>query len=320
MSRLDEALRRAGQGSGKPETFNAPRSRALEWFAVSSEEAESARAAQTKAPAEPAQPPVQPPRTVSEASAILATSVLDAPSGATTMLSIASPASFEEKLIVSASIDPLALEQYRRLAAELHHAQQARGIRVVMVSSAAAGEGKTLTAANLALTISESYHRRVLLVDADLRRPMVHEVLGLQNRGGLNETLNAAGDRKLSVVPVSARLAVLPAGRPNPDPMSSLTSERMKRVIAEAAERFDWVVIDTPPLALLADGNLLAAMVDAAVLVVGAGRTPYELIQHAVETIGRHRIVGVVLNRVVEEDGAASAYADGGSYHKYAHR
>ena len=77
--------------------------------------------------------------------------------------------------------DPASREQYRRLAATLHHAQAEHGLKVVMVASAVPGEGKTLTATNLALTLSESYQRRVLLIDADLRRPSLHDDVQVPN-------------------------------------------------------------------------------------------------------------------------------------------
>jgi capsular exopolysaccharide synthesis family protein len=210
-----------------------------------------------------------------------------------------------EKLIVTPSIRPTALEQYRKLAATLHHAQTDRGIRVVMVASALVGEGKTLTATNLALTLAESYQRNVLLIDGDLRRPSVHEVFQVANDVGLTDGLKADADQKLSLVQVSPRMTLLTAGRPDPDPMSLLTSSRMRRVIEEAAGRFDWVVIDTPPVALITDANLLAAMVDVAVLVVRAKSTPYDFVQRAVEALGRERVIGVVLNRVDEEQVSA---------------
>ena len=96
---------------------------------------------------------------------------------------------------------------------------------------------------------------------------------------------------------VSTRLAVLPAGRPSADPMAGLTSERMKRLLDEARQSFDWVILDTPPVMLLPDAHLMASMVDGAVLVVRAGSTPHELVRRAAEAIGRSRILGVVLNR-----------------------
>src|SRR5262245_31584480 len=204
------------------------------------------------------------------------------------------------KLVVMPNVPPAAVEQYRRLAASLHHARLERDIRVLMVTSASPGEGKTLTATNLALTLSQSYGRSVLLIDADLRRPSVHYMFQLSNVVGLSDGLKSETERKLSLIQVSENLTILPAGRPDPDPMSGLTSERMQNIVQEAAERFDWVVIDTPPVGFLSDAKLLVQMVDVAVFVVHAGKSPYRLIQRAVDAIGRDRIIGVVLNAVEE--------------------
>lgn len=204
----------------------------------------------------------------------------------------------DEKIVVHPDSSPTAVEQYRRLAALLHHTQQDRGLHTVMVASALAEEGKTLTAINLALTLSESYRRRVLLIDADLRRPSVAECFGLMNLPGLAEALQAEEDAKLDIVHLSPRLSILPAGQPMSDPMHALTSNRMRRIVEEASEAFDWVVLDSPPVALLTDANLMAAMVEGAILVVGAGSTPFASIQKAIGAIGRDRILGVILNRV----------------------
>ncbi len=207
-----------------------------------------------------------------------------------------------EKLIVTPAVPASAVEQYRRLAASLHHAQVEKGVKVVMITSAAAGEGKTLTATNLALTLSQSYHRKVLLIDADLRRPSVHQIFQVPNVLGLNDGLKSETDAKLSLIQITEHLTVLPAGRPDPDPMSGLTSDRMRRIVREAAKRFEWVLIDTPPVGFLPDANLLASMVDAALFVIRAGRSPYRLIQRALDAVGRNRIIGVVLNAVKESD------------------
>src|SRR5262249_15079291 len=129
------------------------------------------------------------------------------------------------KLVVMPTILPAAIEQYRRLAASLHHAQLERETKVLMVTSASPGEGKTLTSTNLALTLSESYHRNVLLIDADLRRPSVHQMFQIPNVVGLTEALKSEREQRLSLIRVSENLSVLPAGRPNPDPMGILTSD-----------------------------------------------------------------------------------------------
>ena len=202
-----------------------------------------------------------------------------------------------EKVVVDRDMQPASREQYRRLAAVLHDAQGTDGVRVVMLASAVSGEGKTLTAANLALTISESYQRRVLLIDADLRKPALHNIFKLDTASGLSEGLKSGGAAKLVVRQISDHLWLLPAGRPNSDPMAGLTSERMQLLIKEASETFDWVIIDTPPLVILPDANLLASMVDAAVLVVRADSTPHHLVKRAADAIGHKRVLGVVLNQ-----------------------
>ena len=218
------------------------------------------------------------------------------------------------KIVTDTNMSPLSREQYRRLAAVLHDAQATAGTRVVMLASAVAGEGKTLTASNLALTLSESYRKNVLLIDADLRKPTLHEVFMIESVVGLTEGLKPASDAKLVVHQVSPRLAVLPAGRPTSDPMASLISDRMRQLIEEAKESFDWVIIDTPPIVLLPDANLLAAMADAAVLVIRANSTPHALVKRAVEAIGPQRILGTVLNQT---SGVAVAGYGGYDYGNY---
>jgi capsular exopolysaccharide synthesis family protein len=218
-----------------------------------------------------------------------------------------------EKLVANPQLQPIAVEQYRRLAAILHHAQKERGIRRILVASALAEEGKTLTATNLALTLSESYKRRVLLIDADLRRPGVNIAFGIAKQTGLSEALAAERPEKLSIVKLSDHLSVLPAGHPNHDPMHGLTSLRMAQILDEAAEMFDWVIVDSPPVGLLPDAKLLARMVDNAVFVVMAGRTPHGAIQRAIDALGRERVLGIVLNRVDPRSAAPGGY----EYYRY---
>jgi capsular exopolysaccharide synthesis family protein len=311
MSRLDDALRRARPTATEPDSFHVPSARALDWFAPADSAAPAAPAAVAPAAPEKTAPAPQP-RAAAAAVVSLPANVLELPDEHQT--TDIGPADTKEstvpveicsehahRLIVSSEAQPIAIEQYRRIAAVLHHVQRDRGVRVVMISSAIPGEGKTLTASNLALTISESYHRSVLLIDADLRRPMVHQTFGVSNANGLSTMLESLTDVKPALIQVTPYLTVLPAGEPNPDPLSGLTSQRMKRLIAEAREHFDWVLIDTPPVGVLSDANLLSAIVDAAILVVGAGKTPLKMIQDAVNAVGRDRILGVVLNRVTEE-------------------
>jgi capsular exopolysaccharide synthesis family protein len=210
------------------------------------------------------------------------------------------------KVVVGPGADSTLVEQYRRLGAALHHHQLQSGARTLMVTSAVAAEGKTLTATNLALTLSHSYQRRVLLVDADLRRPSIHEILRLPNTTGLSDSLRHPEKEGLRFHTIAPNLCALTAGRADSDPMAGLVSNTMNRLLVEASQQFDWVIVDTPPVALLPDANLLAAMIDTAVLVVSAHATPYPLVRRAMDAIGQQRILGVVLNRMARADMVAA--------------
>jgi capsular exopolysaccharide synthesis family protein len=215
---------------------------------------------------------------------------------------------FEHKLITSRKASPLAVEQYRRLAGSVHELQVEQGLRTLMVTSAVPGEGKTLTAANLALTLSESCERRVLLIDADLRRPFVHTVFNLSNSRGLSDVLRAdPGDTPLHEV--SDYLSILPAGEID-EPMA-LTSDRMRVLLEHYGSRFDWVLVDAAPVGFMPDAQLLARLTRAVLFVIAARSTPHLLVSRAISAIGQECIVGTVLNRVEEDDIPAAGYYQG---------
>ena len=211
------------------------------------------------------------------------------------------------KLVIGDGVPSVFVEQYRRLAASLYELHRDRGLRSLMVTSALPREGKTLTVANLALTLSESYQRRVLLVDADLRRPSLHDVFDLPNERGLADMLRSERS-ELDAHVVSPFLSVLTAGGHEANPMALLTSSRMQTVLEQAGSAFEWVLLDTPPVGILPDAGLLAAMTQAILFVIAAGSTPYPLLVRAMEELGRDRIVGTVLNRIDEQNIPATAY------------
>jgi protein-tyrosine kinase len=284
MSRIDEAMRQAGLSTGT--TADRTYAGALDSFPE-----DRPRAAAEPSPAAPPSAPVA-----------------SSPAHAT---AVAEPLpAFAEKLVILDDADPVSVEQYRRLAAVLHQAQVERGIKVLMVASAQVGEGKTLTAANLALTLSESYHRKVLLIDADLRRPSLSVLFRVPERAGLSEILQSDGDLPLRITDISERLALLPGGAPDADPMAGLTSGQMQQILEQASEAFEWVILDTPPIGLISDAHLLASMVDGTVLVIRAGSTPCAPIQRAIEALTREKILGVVLNRAEGKDLSDTSYYD----------
>jgi capsular exopolysaccharide synthesis family protein len=179
---------------------------------------------------------------------------------------------------------------------------------MVMVTSAVRGEGKTLTIVNLALTLSDAFEQRVLLVDADLRRPKVHRLFQLPNRPGLGDVLTS-DDSDVPLIGVSARLSVLSSGRPV-QPMA-LTSHRMRDVLDRGMSMFDWVLVDTPPVGLIPDAEVLARTVGAVLFVIAANSTPHPLVQRALALLEPDSLVGTVLNQVEPEDiGSPGYYAD----------
>lgn len=194
----------------------------------------------------------------------------------------------------------------------MHEAQAQNHTKTVMITSALPREGKTLTVVNLAITLSESYARRVLVIDADLRWPSLHTLLDIPNERGLSEALLDAR-HDLPFTEVSGRLSALTAGSPGRTPLAGLSSRRMKEVLDECAARFDWVLIDTPPVGVLPDAQVLARLVGEVLLVIGAGSTPAAAIDRAVAELGGpDAITGTVLNRVDER-----RIADAGYYNQY---
>jgi capsular exopolysaccharide synthesis family protein len=198
------------------------------------------------------------------------------------------------KLVLDSRIPRFVTEQYRQLCARLHHAQLERGIKVVMVTSALPDEGKTLTASNLALVLSDSYGRTVALIDADLRRPTLHDVFVVDGVAPAS-LLSATG--AASLVQVRPLMAVLAPREAAGDPLATLASPRMRALLDDARKQFDWIVLDTPPIGVMPDASVLSSMIDAVVMVTVVGRTSFRLVQQACEAVGRDRVLGVVLNR-----------------------
>ena len=213
-----------------------------------------------------------------------------------------------DKLITN-SARTAAFAQYRRLAATLVQPNPGRGLTMV-ITSAVPGEGKTLSAANLALTLTEAFARRVLLVEADMRRPVLSELFGIHTVLGFCDCLRAGRVLPAATVGIHGGLTLLPAGQPDKDPVGLLSSDRLGAFVEEAARQFDCVLFDTPPAVLLPDAELLSRVVDTTVLVVRAGKTAYQQVGRAVDAIGRERIAGVLLNQVQSDTASDKEYHD----------
>ncbi|BDG06014.1 CpsD/CapB family tyrosine-protein kinase [Anaeromyxobacter oryzae] len=200
----------------------------------------------------------------------------------------------ESRLVALAAPESQAAVQYRVLFQRLLRVASRRPARVVAITSAGRGEGRTTTAANLALTAAQE-SKTVILVEADLRRPTLAALLGLAPRAGLADVLDGTAELGQAVVRVGG-LAVLCAGDAR-DPAASLRSPRVPAIVEQLRAAYEHVVLDAPPALAFADGDRLAAAADAVILVIRAGVTPRNVVRLALEALGE-RAAGVVLNDV----------------------
>ena len=205
--------------------------------------------------------------------------------------------------IVSAvdSKSPIA-EQYRILRTNLQSLRLRQSPKVIVVTSAVNGEGKSVTAANLALTLARQENLRVVLVDADMRKSTVHKWLGLgEHPNGLSTILAHGGELDGSLVILKEPpLTVLPAGAHPEHPAELLESLNMKRLLATLKAQFDVIIVDAPPVLAVSDPGILAAQADGTLLVVRAGKTQRKTVLAAQELLKKMRanVLGCVLTHV----------------------
>lgn len=195
-------------------------------------------------------------------------------------------------------------EQYRVLRHVLEQQQAASGLAVVAVTSAAVGDGKTTTAINLAGALTQAAGARVLLIDADLRRPTLAHHLGLSGpahaqRPGLVDALVDSRFRLDDIVELRPEfnLAVVPTGLPAQAPYELLQSPRFVELLEEARRTYHYVILDTPPLVAVPDGRLISKAMDGFILVVRAHRTPRKLLEEALSLSDPQKLLGLVFNR-----------------------
>lgn len=203
--------------------------------------------------------------------------------------------------LVSLDIRSSAAEAYRVLRTSVLLSAAGQPPKTVLVTSGQPGEGKTTTAINTAISLSQ-LGASVLIIDCDLRRPTTHKVLGVDHIQGLSTYLSRSDVslddviQKLSI----ANLSLLPCGPIPPNPAELIISDRMKDMLKELTERYDHIIIDSPPLINVTDPVILSTMVDGVILVVHGGKSTRDLVRRArqeLSTVGA-KIFGVVLNNV----------------------
>ena len=204
------------------------------------------------------------------------------------LVSLVTPASFEA-------------EQYRGLRHFVEQFHATGDLQVVAVSSPGPGDGKTTTAINLAGALAQAPEARVLLIDADLRRPALGQFLGLGDTRGA-DLVGMIKDPSLTFnrivqQPLPFNLSVICAGQAPSSPYEVLKSPRLGELIEEARRRYDYVIVDTPPLTPFHDCRVIARWVDSFLLVVAAHRTPRWLVEEALTTLDQTKIRGIVFNQ-----------------------
>jgi capsular exopolysaccharide synthesis family protein len=205
-----------------------------------------------------------------------------------------------DQLVSLVAPDSYAADQYRALRHTVEWLRKESGLRVLAVTSPAPGDGKTVTSLNLAGAMAQSPDTRVLVVDADLRRPSVGAYLGLDAHSslGLGDALRGPEYRLDYLVRRLDRfnLWVLPAGSPRNSPYELLNSSRLDTLLEEMRALYDFVVIDTPPIVSLPDCRLIGRGVDGFLLIVTAHKTPRELAIEAVNLLNPAKVIGIVFN------------------------
>ncbi len=204
----------------------------------------------------------------------------------------------------AASLTPDAL-----LARSRQKAREKQPLAKLLVTSPLPKEGKSFTAANLAQVIVRQHGRRALLIDADLRNPQLHALLGAEPGPGLFEYLQSESD-EFSIIqrgPME-NLFLIPAGRKAGNPAELVANGRMKFLLSRLEPMFDWIIIDSPPAVLVSDSALLANYCDGVLLVVRSNNTPVDAARRARKEFTDHNVVGVVLNGIAPDLSPYSQY------------
>lgn len=223
--------------------------------------------------------------------------------------------SIDQHLVTLLNPKSSATEQFRKLRTSIMEHSDSNPPRCILITSSVSGEGKTVTAVNLAISLAQGVHEHVLLMDADLRKPVLHKCLGLNPVSGLSDYLTS--DIELSDILVKTpvpKLTLLPAGPASDKPSELFSSVKMRNLIMEVRSRYEdrYIIIDSTPIMATSEPDILSRQVDGVILVVKAGKTPREVIQRSLLNLDRNKILGVVFNDV---DFPTSGYRYG--YHPY---
>jgi len=209
-----------------------------------------------------------------------------------------------------------AAEAYRMLRTSIMLSAAGGPPKTVLVTSGQPGDGKTTTVLNIAFSLAQ-LNAEVVIVDCDMRKPGIHELLQLANGEGLSTFLTSGGDLDKFINPTSVpHLSIIPCGAVPPNPSELISSGKMKELLRSLADRFNYVIIDSPPMAPFTDPLILSTMVDGVILVVRSGQSRGELVSRACQDLSGvgAKVLGVTLNDLnIRKEG----YDDYRYYHYY---
>ena len=190
----------------------------------------------------------------------------------------------------------LAAEKFQRLKTTLAN-DEGGGPQVIVVTSTGPSEGKSVVSMNLALAFAADSEDRVLLIDADLRRPTVEHWVSPSPKLGLSEVLAGRTEMEHTLLNLSnTALNILPAGTPPRDPVVLLSSAKFQQLLLDLRGKYKRIIIDTPPIVPFTDADAVGAMSDGVLLVARSGRTRRSLFKQAVDSVTSTRLLGIVLN------------------------
>ena len=201
------------------------------------------------------------------------------------------------RVVVLTEPETLAAEKFRFLGVRMRQLQQTRPVKKVLVTSTIAEEGKSLVSANLAAVLASRKRHRVLLIDGDLRRPVLADKFGLGRLNGLAEWLQGESQAVGNIYHLAEPdFCLMPAGHPPANPLELMQSGRLSSLMEQVTNRFDWIIVDSPPLLPLADTSVWARLTDGALLVVREGTAEKGPLKRALESLKKADLLGVVLN------------------------
>ncbi|MEW6215384.1 MAG: polysaccharide biosynthesis tyrosine autokinase [Nitrospirota bacterium] len=215
--------------------------------------------------------------------------------------SVIDPAAVDKYIVCITEPLSSATEQYKKLRVRILKATEKDFLNTIMVTSPDIGDGKTITAINLAVAIANEIDHTVLLVDTDLRNPFIHKYLGIESRYGLSDYLK--GEAELSNILIRTgigKLVFLPGGNPPENAAELLSSEKMKRLVHEMKLRYKdrYIIFDSSPVLIAADSLSLGSYMDGIVFVIQAARTSEKAAEQAISLMKGCNILGIVFNNV----------------------